>query len=164
MSEAVGTPESGGAKEQERFLPIANIGRIMRRGVPENGKIAKDAKESIQECVSEFISFITSEASDKCMKEKRKTINGDDLIWSMGTLGFEDYVEPLKLYLKLYREVFVHSFPSSCAACATHVLLVRGILNWCERQAGWVQYWCWGILNFRQGALYLGCLAAVIWS
>uniref|UniRef100_A0ACD5T728 Uncharacterized protein n=2 Tax=Avena sativa TaxID=4498 RepID=A0ACD5T728_AVESA len=107
MSETVDTPESGGgAKEQERFLPIANIGRIMRRGVPENGKIAKDAKESIQECVSEFISFITSEASDKCMKEKRKTINGDDLIWSMGTLGFEDYVEPLKLYLKLYREVF----------------------------------------------------------
>uniref|UniRef100_A0ACD5T726 Uncharacterized protein n=1 Tax=Avena sativa TaxID=4498 RepID=A0ACD5T726_AVESA len=106
MSETVDTPESGGgAKEQERFLPIANIGRIMRRGVPENGKIAKDAKESIQECVSEFISFITSEASDKCMKEKRKTINGDDLIWSMGTLGFEDYVEPLKLYLKLYREM-----------------------------------------------------------
>jgi hypothetical protein len=26
-----------------------------------NAKIAKDAKESIQECVSEFISFITSE-------------------------------------------------------------------------------------------------------
>jgi hypothetical protein len=24
----------------------------------------------------------------------------------MTTLGFEDYVEPLKLYLKLYREVF----------------------------------------------------------
>jgi nuclear transcription Y subunit beta len=63
MSESVDTPESGGgAKEQERFLPIANIGRIMRRGVPENGKIAKDAKESIQECVSEFISFITSES------------------------------------------------------------------------------------------------------
>jgi nuclear transcription Y subunit beta len=29
--------------------------------VPENGKMAKDAKESVQECVSEFISFITSE-------------------------------------------------------------------------------------------------------
>ncbi|KAL6848701.1 hypothetical protein ACP4OV_021284 [Aristida adscensionis] len=108
MSEGEGAPEAGfgggAGKEQDRFLPIANIGRIMRRAVPENGKIAKDAKESIQECVSEFISFITSEASDKCMKEKRKTINGEDLIWSMGTLGFEDYVEPLKLYLKLYRE------------------------------------------------------------
>ncbi|KAE8820332.1 hypothetical protein D1007_01761 [Hordeum vulgare] len=113
MSEAVGTPESGGGggvKEQERFLPIANIGRIMQRGVPEKGKIAKDTKESIQECVSEFISFITSEASDKCMKENRKTINGNDLIWSMGTLGFEDYVEPLKVYLKLYRELGAKSF------------------------------------------------------
>ena len=30
------------------------------------GKIAKDARECAQECVSEFISFITSEASDRC--------------------------------------------------------------------------------------------------
>ncbi|XP_066367376.1 nuclear transcription factor Y subunit B-4-like isoform X2 [Miscanthus floridulus] len=106
MSEAEsgGGSGSGGGKDQDRFLPIANIGRIMRRSVPENGKIAKDAKESIQECVSEFISFITSEASDKCMKERRKTINGDDIIWSLGTLGFEEYVEPLKIYLKNYRE------------------------------------------------------------
>jgi hypothetical protein len=37
----VDTPESGGeAKEQERFLPIANIGHIMRCSVLENGKIA----------------------------------------------------------------------------------------------------------------------------
>ncbi|KAJ4771022.1 Nuclear transcription factor Y subunit B [Rhynchospora pubera] len=100
----VGGGGGGGAREQDRFLPIANIGRIMRKAVPENGKIAKDAKESVQECVSEFISFITSEASDKCAREKRKTINGDDLLWAMATLGFEDYVEPLKLYLRLYRE------------------------------------------------------------
>lgn len=45
-------------------------------------------------------------ASDKCQREKRKTINGDDLLWAMSTLGFEDYVEPLKVYLHKYREVF----------------------------------------------------------
>ena len=44
-------------------------------------------------------------ASDKCQREKRKTINGDDLLWAMGTLGFEEYVEPLNLYLHKYREV-----------------------------------------------------------
>lgn len=44
-------------------------------------------------------------ASDKCQKEKRKTINGDDLLWAMATLGFEDYIEPLKVYLARYREV-----------------------------------------------------------
>ena len=76
----------------------------MKNTLPENAKIAKDSKETVQECVSEFISFITSEASDKCMQEKRKTINGDDLLWAMSTLGFDKYVEPLKLYLSKYRD------------------------------------------------------------
>ena len=47
--------------EQDRFLPIANISRIMKRSIPANAKISKDAKECVQECVSEFIAFITSE-------------------------------------------------------------------------------------------------------
>ena len=94
-------------REQDKFLPIANISRIMKRALPENAKIAKDAKETVQECVSEFISFITSEASDKCQREKRKTIMGDDLLWAMTTLGFENYTEPLKTYLFRYREVSI---------------------------------------------------------
>ncbi|XP_044501179.1 nuclear transcription factor Y subunit B-7-like [Mangifera indica] len=92
-------------KEQDRFLPIANVGRIMKKVIPVNGKISKDAKETVQECVSEFISFVTGEASDKCQREKRKTINGDDIIWAITTLGFENYVGPLKLYLSKYRDI-----------------------------------------------------------
>lgn len=68
-------------------------------------QIAKDARECVQECVSEFISFITSEASDRCHTEKRKTINGEDILFAMTTLGFDNYVEPLKIYLLKYREV-----------------------------------------------------------
>ncbi|CAN7001122.1 unnamed protein product, partial [Brassica rapa subsp. trilocularis] len=102
-----GHKDGGGAssREQDRFLPIANVSRIMKKALPGNAKISKDAKETVQECVSEFISFVTGEASDKCQREKRKTINGDDLLWAMTTLGFEDYVEPLKVYLQKYREV-----------------------------------------------------------
>eukprot|EP00121_Abeoforma_whisleri_P003384 Awhi_evm1s3040 len=50
-------PMEGGSsiKEQDRFLPIANIARIMKRAIPENGKMAKDSKECVQECASEFI-------------------------------------------------------------------------------------------------------------
>ncbi|KAL5555423.1 hypothetical protein UlMin_037659 [Ulmus minor] len=92
-------------KEQDRFLPIANVGRIMKKVIPGNGKISKDAKETVQECVSEFISFVTGEASDKCQREKRKTVNGDDIIWATTTLGFENYVSPLKVYLEKYREI-----------------------------------------------------------
>uniref|UniRef100_A0A6M2EZP3 Transcription factor CBF/NF-Y/archaeal histone domain-containing protein n=1 Tax=Populus davidiana TaxID=266767 RepID=A0A6M2EZP3_9ROSI len=96
--------ESSSKLEQDRFLPIANVSRIMKKSLPANAKISKEAKETVQECVSEFISFITGEASDKCQREKRKTINGDDLLWAMTTLGFENYVGPLKVYLNKYRE------------------------------------------------------------
>ena len=92
-------------REQDRFLPIANVARIMKISIPRTGKIAKDAKECVQECVSEFVSFITSEASDRCHQEKRKTINGEDILFAMSTLGFDNYVEPLKVYLQKYREV-----------------------------------------------------------
>ncbi|ORY98760.1 histone-fold-containing protein [Syncephalastrum racemosum] len=91
-------------KEQDRYLPIANVARIMKKSLPENAKIAKEAKECVQECVSEFISFITSEASDRCQQEKRKTINGEDILWAMQSLGFENYAEALKIYLVKYRE------------------------------------------------------------
>ena len=60
----------GELREQDRFLPIAVIQRTMKKGIPGQGKIAKDARECVQECVSEFISFITSEASDRCQAEK----------------------------------------------------------------------------------------------
>lgn len=53
--------DDGVVREQDRYLPIANISRIMKKTLPESAKIAKDAKETVQECVSEFISFITSE-------------------------------------------------------------------------------------------------------
>ena len=118
-------------REQDRFLPIANIAKIMKKAIPDTGKvstfvlarcspeislilsvlyaslsqIAKDARECVQECVSEFISFITSEASERCYLEKRKTINGEDILFAMTTLGFDNYVEPSKIYLQKYREV-----------------------------------------------------------
>ncbi|KAJ5178980.1 hypothetical protein N7492_002190 [Penicillium capsulatum] len=108
-------------KEQDRWLPIANVARIMKLALPENAKIAKEAKECMQECVSEFISFITSEgeksahptcelviddqsASEKCQQEKRKTVNGEDILFAMTSLGFENYAEALKIYLSKFRE------------------------------------------------------------
>ncbi|KAL2238960.1 nuclear transcription factor Y subunit B-5-like [Sesamum indicum] len=95
---------SGLIKEQDRLLPIANVGRIMKQILPPNAKVSKEAKETMQECVSEFISFVTGEASEKCHKEKRKTVNGDDICWALGNLGFDDYAESLKRYLIRYRE------------------------------------------------------------
>mmetsp|Transcript_14067 Transcript_14067/g.21236 ORF Transcript_14067/g.21236 Transcript_14067/m.21236 type:complete len:161 (-) Transcript_14067:1006-1488(-) len=92
-------------REQDRLLPIANIARIMKQRLPPNAKISKEAKETVQECVSEFISFVTSEASDKCRADKRKTVNGGDIVWALKTLGFDEYCDILDAYLAKYREV-----------------------------------------------------------
>jgi nuclear transcription Y subunit beta len=111
-------------REQDRHLPVANIARIMKRVLPANEKITKEAKEAVQECVSEFISFITSEASDRCVQERRKTINGDDLLWAMGTLGFDEYSAPLKIYLQvsLFRRIL------SISACLHLILMVHPVV------------------------------------
>eukprot|EP00250_Pteridium_aquilinum_P013276 c21246_g1_i1 orf=547-837(-) len=53
--------QNAAPQEHDMFLPIANISRIMRQVLPANAKITKEARESVQECVTEFISFITSE-------------------------------------------------------------------------------------------------------
>ena len=120
------------------FAPVA---RIMKTALPENAKIAKEAKECMQECVSEFISFITSEgkkppnpsadprsnpgnellASEKCQQEKRKTVNGEDILFAMTSLGFENYAEALKIYLSKYREVSV----SQSSHCTRTLLFLR---------------------------------------
>lgn len=52
------------------FAPVA---RIMKNALPENAKIAKEAKECMQECVSEFISFITSEGKSIWFKFPEET-------------------------------------------------------------------------------------------
>ncbi|KAJ7913040.1 histone-fold-containing protein [Mycena leptocephala] len=100
---AISEQDIGEYREQDRFLPIANVSRLMKAAVPPSTKIGKDAKECLQECVSEFISFVTSEAADRSAAEKRKTIGGEDIIYAMGALGFDDYAEVLKIYLAKLR-------------------------------------------------------------
>ncbi|KAJ6426252.1 hypothetical protein OIU84_026773 [Salix udensis] len=103
-----GTDDMAGectVREQDRFMPIANVIRIMRKMLPPNAKISDDAKETIQECVSEYISFITSEANERCQREQRKTITAEDVLYAMSKLGFDDYIEPLTIYLHRHREL-----------------------------------------------------------
>jgi nuclear transcription Y subunit beta len=37
----------GENKEHDRYLPIANIGRIMKLALPKETKIAKEARETV---------------------------------------------------------------------------------------------------------------------
>uniref|UniRef100_A0A8C4ZSC5 Nuclear transcription factor Y subunit beta n=1 Tax=Gadus morhua TaxID=8049 RepID=A0A8C4ZSC5_GADMO len=105
--ESLNDHEEGGIKEnfreQDIYLPIANVARIMKNAVPQTGKIAKDAKECVQECVSEFISFITSEASERCHQEKRKTINANPL--PAGIITADGQQQNVMVYTTAYQQI-----------------------------------------------------------
>ncbi|EEF49857.1 nuclear transcription factor Y subunit B-4 [Ricinus communis] len=110
--------------EQDRLLPIANVCRVMKQILPPTAKISKEAKETMQECATEFISFVTGEASDKCHKENRKTVNGDDICWALSSLGFDNYAEAIVRYLHKFREAerekVINNQSKAAAAAATH--------------------------------------------
>ena len=86
-------------------LPIANVSRIMKEVLDDKTKISREAKELVQECVGEFIAFITSEASHKCKNENRKTVNGEDILWSLDQAGFGEYKDIQKIYQEKYKLV-----------------------------------------------------------
>jgi len=46
-------------------------------------------------------------ASDQAMAAGKKTIDGDDIIKAMDSLGFDNYISPLKIYLSKLRSVCI---------------------------------------------------------
>lgn len=100
--------EDSGPEELDPALPISNLSKIMKMHIDGKTKISKEAKELVEECVKEFICFVTSEASDKCKKEKRKTINAEDILVVMKHLGFDNYCYILQVYYFKYRQAVEH--------------------------------------------------------
>ena len=83
------------ADHEDRLLPVANIGRLMKHSLPANVKMTKEAKTACQIAVSEFIGLITAEASDRMVEDQRRTITGNDLLDALRAFGFEEYVKDL---------------------------------------------------------------------
>ncbi|EYU31297.1 hypothetical protein MIMGU_mgv1a023454mg, partial [Erythranthe guttata] len=102
-AEEVNQQQQGFKRDADEYKPIANITRILRRVLPTHAKIADDAKEAIQECVSEFISFITAEANRRCRHDYRTTVKPEDVLAAMASLGFDDYLESLTVFLNNHR-------------------------------------------------------------
>lgn len=90
--------------EQDKTMPLNNVANIMKSVLPPGTKISKEAKQLMQDCCSELISFVTSEATEAVSEDKRKTVLGDDIIQSMYTLGFPNYSEIMTIYLQKYKE------------------------------------------------------------
>ncbi|CAN0908745.1 Nuclear transcription factor Y subunit B-3 [Linum grandiflorum] len=85
-------------------MPVSNIMRIMKSALPPNAKITNASKETVQKCLTEYISLVTVKASARCKRDMRMTLTADDLLWALGHLGFEGFVQPLTEYRDMYRK------------------------------------------------------------
>ena len=75
-----------------------------------NSFLSSPVKVCLQDCPTRYSITIANSAniaSEKCHQEKRKTVNGEDILFAMTSLGFENYAEALKIYLAKYREVSI---------------------------------------------------------
>ena len=56
-------------REQDRLLPMDIVAHLMALELPNNAKISHDAKELMQEMVTEIICFVASEENDVALAE-----------------------------------------------------------------------------------------------
>ena len=73
-------------------LPIACIAKIMANELAKsnlgyNTKISNDAKRLVQECATEFICFIMSEANSQAREAGRTSVSGQQMIDACASMG-----------------------------------------------------------------------------
>ena len=66
--------------ELDRLLPVGTVASVMRAAIPQEAKIGRDAREAAQDCASEFVAFVASEASDACAAAGRRIMTGRDVV------------------------------------------------------------------------------------
>ena len=105
MSSLSETSSDGNLKSQEGNQSN-NLYYSARHYSSKNGlpvKISKEAKETVQECATEFLTFVTSEAQSICSENGRKTITADDVLTGLKNLGFDDYHDMVEYCYKRYK-------------------------------------------------------------
>ena len=70
-------------------MPIACVAKIMAKQLADLGyaKISNDAKKLVQECATEFICFIMSEANSQAREAGRTSVSGQQMIDACASMG-----------------------------------------------------------------------------
>ncbi|KAL2940984.1 Nuclear transcription factor Y subunit B-4 [Bienertia sinuspersici] len=82
---------------------IYGVRGVLRKEVVSAVRQEKSSPELLN-CTQELLGTAHQQVSDKCHKENRKTVSGDDICWALTTLGFDNYGEAITQYLHKYRE------------------------------------------------------------
>lgn len=91
-------------RPEDLNLPNAVITRIIKEALPDGVNVSKEARRAISQAASVFVLYATSCANNFAMKAKRKTLNAGDVLAAMEEMEFEQFLEPLKEALDVYKK------------------------------------------------------------
>jgi len=75
----------------------------MKKAIPNHMKISQSALLCMQQCTTEFILFIQSEANDIAKKRRSKRVSSEDILEAMHALDLDCYATLCELYMHQYR-------------------------------------------------------------
>lgn len=91
-------------KIQDLNLPTAVVTRLIKDALPEGINIGKEARIAISKAASVFIIYLSSAAINEAKKLKHKTMTPQNIFDALEEIEFENFIEPLKESLELYRK------------------------------------------------------------
>ncbi len=93
-------------------LPQSIVTRLVKDGASESLKannkgdsgviVTKDTKEAYQQLGGLFVLYLASTANDISKEHKRSKVTAEDVFKALKELGFENYEEQLREFLKNY--------------------------------------------------------------
>uniref|UniRef100_A0A1B6J5U9 DNA polymerase epsilon subunit 3 n=1 Tax=Homalodisca liturata TaxID=320908 RepID=A0A1B6J5U9_9HEMI len=83
-------------KLEDLNLPLSVVARLVKEGLPDGVIVSKEAKTAVARAASVFVLYITSTANTIAMRNKRKTINSDDVFQAVIDTEYQWLQEPLK--------------------------------------------------------------------
>ncbi|XP_057585704.1 protein Dr1-like [Hippopotamus amphibius kiboko] len=89
---------SSSGNDDDLTIPRAAVNKMIKE--TPNVRAAKDARELVVNCCTEFIHIISSEANEIRNKSKKKTISPEHVIQALDSLGFGSYISEVKEVLQ----------------------------------------------------------------
>lgn len=81
-------------------LNAKSIRHIMRQG--QEPTVADDAVEAVQECSTQFLSLVASEARAKVAREGRAEVTEADMMAALQTLGFKGFADTIRGFMSAH--------------------------------------------------------------
>lgn len=90
-------------RPEDLNLPNAVVTRIIKEAIPDGVSVSKEARLAISKAASVFVLYATSCSNNFALKNKRKTINAQDVLSAMEDMEFEQFIEPLQQCQEAFR-------------------------------------------------------------